>query len=535
MADEFVEGQILDGKYRIERVIGRGGMGVVVSARHLVLDEQVAIKFLSEQGWMNGEVVARFEREARAAVKIKSEHVVRVIDVGRLASGAPFMVMEFLEGEDLSNRLTQFGKLPVQQAADFVLHACVALAGAHAAGIVHRDIKPGNLFCTPGGDGQLIVKVLDFGISKLMEAAQRDGGLSVTKTSAVLGSPLYMSPEQIRNSKDVDARTDVWSLGVVLFELITGQVPFPGESFGEVAIKIATQAVPPLVEFRPDVPVGLDAVIARCLEKERQNRYANIGEFALGLARYASNDGRPSIERVSRIVLSSSGRALELRDSAALSASARSAPQPPSLVGSSGPQSNALPETVSAWDGGGERRSNRRAVVGTTAVVVLALAIIGAAAFRHDLTPGTDSSAGSVATPPAPTATAPALATATSSAAPVVSPAPSASAPSVAPAPAETATTTDEAEVAPGSPAPKRALSGRRPSRTPTPAPISTPAHATTSLPTPAPTPPAPRPEPARPAPEPAAARPAAPKADCDPPYTFDDQGRKRFKPECFK
>ena len=532
MVDEFVEGQVLDGKYRIERVIGRGGMGVVVAARHLVLDEQVAIKFLSDQAWMNGEVVARFEREARAAVKIKSEHVVRVIDVGRLASGAPFMVMEFLQGEDLSNRLVQYGPLPIAQAADFVLHACVALASAHAAGIVHRDIKPGNLFCTQGSDGELLVKVLDFGISKLTEAANRAGGLSVTKTSAVLGSPLYMSPEQIKSSKDVDGRTDVWSLGVVLFELVTGQVPFPGESFGEVAIKIATQAPPPLVQFRRDVPVGLDAVIGRCLEKERENRYANIGELALALRRYASGRGQVVVERISRISLSSSGRALDLQDSAAVSAAARSAEPPPSL-GRSDRQSNAMPETVSAWDGGGERRSNRRAVVGTTAVIALALGVVGAAAFRHGLAPATETSAGSVAAPPppvAPVASTPALVAATSSAAPVVSPAPPETPPAVAPAPTTTAEPSESPEP------PKRAGSGRRPTRTPAPAPTAT--HATASLPAPTPAPapaPVPKPEPAaRPAPEPAA-RPAAPKADCDPPYVFDDQGRKRFKPECFK
>ena len=527
MVDEFVEGQVLDGKYRIERVIGRGGMGVVVAARHLVLDEQVAIKFLSDQAWMNGEVVARFEREARAAVKIKSEHVVRVIDVGRLASGAPFMVMEFLQGEDLSNRLVQHGPLPIAQAADFVLHACVALAGAHAAGIVHRDIKPGNLFCTQGSDGELLVKVLDFGISKLTEAATREGGLSVTKTSAVLGSPLYMSPEQIKSSKDVDGRTDVWSLGVVLFELVTGQVPFPGESFGEVAIKIATQAPPPLVQFRRDVPVGLDAVIGRCLEKERQNRYASVGELALALARFASVRGQVAVDRISRISLSSSGRALVLKDSAALSAPARSAEPPPSLGGSSR-QSNPMPETVSAWDGGGERRSNRRAVVGTTAVIALALGVVGAAVFRHNLVPATEASASSVAAPPAPvvpTATAPV--TATTPAAPVVAPAPPDTAPAVAAAP------TAKPEPA-ASPEPaKRPASGRRPTRPP--APVATPTHVAASLPAPAPAPtPAPKPEPARPAPEPAA-HPAAPKADCDPPYVFDDLGRKRFKPECFK
>jgi serine/threonine-protein kinase len=544
MVDEFVEGTVLDGKYRIERVIGRGGMGVVVAARHLVLDERVAIKFLSQPAWINSEVVARFEREARAAVKIKSEHVVRVIDVGRLASGAPYMVMEYLDGEDLSVRLAARGPLPVEQAVDFVLHACIALAGAHAAGIVHRDIKPGNLFCTQGSDGQLLVKVLDFGISKLTEAAQRaEGGLSVTKTAAVLGSPLYMSPEQIKSSKDVDLRTDVWSLGVVLFELIAGQVPFPGESFGEVAIKIAMQPVPPLGQFRRDVPPGLDAVIGRCLEKERQQRYSNVGELARALGNYASARGRLALERISRLSQSGpiSAGALGATEAVPLSAPARSAEvmQPASLSGS-GREPGALPETASAWGDSGEHRSSRRAVLGTTALVVVGLAVIGAIVFRQRLMPGVEAGAGSVALP-APNSTPSTTALPTPVPVASVAPVVTASA-TVAPAPPETSAPSAEPELAPPaeSSAPKHGLPARRQSRSPTPV---APAPRPTALATPAPAaPPAPSPrppEPARPAspPEPAnvTARPAAPKPDCDPPYVLDDQGRKRFKPECFK
>jgi serine/threonine-protein kinase len=556
MVDEFVEGQVLDGKYRIERVIGRGGMGIVVAARHLVLDERVAIKFLlSEQAWMNGEVVARFEREARAAVKIKSEHVVRVIDVGRLASGAPYMVMEFLQGEDLSARLAERGPLPIEQAADFVLHACVALAGAHAAGIVHRDIKPGNLFCTQGGDGEPLVKVLDFGISKLTEAAQRGDGLSVTKTAAVLGSPLYMSPEQIRSSKDVDLRTDIWSLGVVLFELVAGQVPFPGESFGEVAIKIATLPVPPLAQFRRDAPPGLDAVIARCLAKERDQRYPNMGGLALALAPYASVRGQATVARISRLSQSGpiSTGAFALTEPANSYAPARSAanPQPAALSGSgptslsgSGQRPNALPETAAAWGATGEHRAGRRALVGTTAVVTLGLAIAGAVLFRHNLMPGAEASASSAVTPPPPLP----IATGTPSGvervvtvAPVPSPAPvvTTAPPSASVAPAATEAADSAEPAAPDALPGKRLAPARHAGRSVTPAPVPTHTTAPVPLSVPSPSPaPAPRPpEPARPtpAPEPAAARPSTPKPDCDPPYVLDDQGRKRFKPECFK
>jgi serine/threonine-protein kinase len=532
MAEEFVEGQVLDGKYRIERVIGRGGMGVVVGARHLGLDEQVAIKFLSEQAWMNSEVVARFEREARAAVKIKSEHVVRVIDVGRLASGAPYMVMEYLQGEDLAARLAQRGPFPVEQAADFMLHACVALAGAHAAGIVHRDIKPGNLFCTVGSDGQLLVKVLDFGISKLTEAAQRGDGLSVTKTAALLGSPLYMSPEQIRSSKDVDLRTDIWSLGVVLFELLTGQVPFPGESFGEVAIKVATVPMPPLVQFRRDIPSGLDAVIGRCLEKERQHRFADIGELAQSLVRYASRSGQLSMERISRLSLSGSGAisggGFALTQSASESVTAKSAQEQSRSYPGAGRLPGGMPETVSAWgDGNGVRRSSRRAVIGTTAAVTVALGIIGAVVFRHTLTPGTEPSSSSVAAPqPTPEpASPPTVVPPVVSAAPpapaFVDPEPTAAAPTPAPLPADPEPTAEWTQN-------KRAVPGRHTSR-----PSSALSHTTSPTPVPSPAP-SPRPEPAHP-PDTATAKPAAPKPDCDPPFVLDDQGRKRFKPECFK
>src|SRR5580693_7216018 len=169
------------------------------------------------------EYVARFEREARTAVKIKSEHVARVIDVGQLESGSPYMVMEYLEGEDLQGWLEKQGRLPIERAVDFLLQACEAIAEAHAMGIVHRDLKPANLFCIRRPDGTLSIKVLDFGISKAAGAS-----MGMTSTQAVMGSPLYMSPEQMGSSKGVDARSDIWALGVILFELVTGRVPFDG-------------------------------------------------------------------------------------------------------------------------------------------------------------------------------------------------------------------------------------------------------------------------------------------------------------------
>src|SRR4051812_480796 len=214
---EVYAGQILGGKYRVDRVLGAGGMGMVVAATHLQLDERIAIKFLLPEALRNPEAVARFGREAKAAVKIRGEHVARVIDVGSFENGAPYMVMEHLDGRDLSSFIHERGAMPMSDAVDAVLQACEALAEAHALGIVHRDLKPANLFLTRRPDGTPSIKVLDFGISKLTAPGADH---SMTKTSAVMGSPLYMSPEQMTASRGVDARTDIWALGVVLYELL---------------------------------------------------------------------------------------------------------------------------------------------------------------------------------------------------------------------------------------------------------------------------------------------------------------------------
>ena len=233
MSTEVHEGQILAGKFRIERVLGRGGMGIVVAATHLQLDERVALKFLLPEALINPEAVERFAREARAAVKIKSEHVARVSDVGTLESGSPYMVMEYLHGEDLAGWVRRNGAMPMADAIEFLLQACEAIAEAHALGIVHRDLKPANLFVTRRVDGSPCIKVLDFGISKVtVPGAAPEFGM--TKTSTVMGSPLYMSPEQMSSSRDVDLRTDIWALGVILYESLTGRVPFEAETMPQL-------------------------------------------------------------------------------------------------------------------------------------------------------------------------------------------------------------------------------------------------------------------------------------------------------------
>ena len=223
-------GDVLAGKYRVESVLGVGGMGVVLLVEHIELGQKMAIKLMTPGVIPDGQAVARFLREARSAAALQSEHVVRIFDVGTLDSGAPYMVMELLRGEDLSQVLLNVGRLEISDAVDYVLQACHAIAEAHATGVVHRDLKPSNLFLTRRSNGAPLVKVLDFGISKAMDGSSSGLSANLTATSAVMGSPLYMSPEQVRNAKQVDARADIWSLGVILHELLTGSPVFQADT-----------------------------------------------------------------------------------------------------------------------------------------------------------------------------------------------------------------------------------------------------------------------------------------------------------------
>ena len=269
-------GETIDGKYRVDHVLGAGGMGVVLAATRVQLGQRVAIKFLLPSALEVPGARERFTREARAAARLGSEHVVRVMDVGALASGAPYMIMEFLEGCDLGKLLQNKGPLPIDDAVDYVMQACDALAEAHGAGIVHRDLKPTNLFLATRPNGSSSVKVLDFGISKV---AKRDNELSLTKTSDVIGSPIYMAPEQIRSSRDVDVRTDMWALGVILYELLTGHVPFPGMSVPQLCSMVLEQQPDPIDRYRPEIPFELAAAILRCLEKDPARRFQSVAEL----------------------------------------------------------------------------------------------------------------------------------------------------------------------------------------------------------------------------------------------------------------
>src|SRR6185369_3398831 len=293
-------GQVVAQKYRVDRFIGQGGMGVVVAGFHLELDQPVAIKFLVSESGLEGEGAERFRREARAAAKIHSEHVARVFDIGLLDERVPYMVMELLHGHELEHEMERRGPLPIGEAVGYVLQAIDAVAEAHAAGIVHRDLKPTNLFLAQRADGSRIVKVLDFGISKSLGLG-RPREVALTRTAAFVGSPLYMSPEQMRSARDVDARADVWALGAILYAMVTGQLPHPGNSLPEECVAVMNNAPRPLRDFVPDAPDGLQAILTRCLAKEPTHRYSTVAELAEQLLPFAP-EWHLVVERVTRLL-----------------------------------------------------------------------------------------------------------------------------------------------------------------------------------------------------------------------------------------
>ncbi len=295
----FGPGTIVAGKYRIDRTLAEGGMGFVVAGTHLHLDQTVALKFLRQGLSLQPDALARFTREAKAAAQLKSEYVARVLDAGITADGTPYMAMEYLEGESLGHLLEKSGRpLEVASAVEYVIQACEALAEAHSRGIVHRDIKPYNLFLVERAPGWRAIKILDFGISKTSLADK-----SNISTSAIIGSPCYMSPEQLRSTATVDHRTDLWSLGATLFELIAGHAPFDASlALPEIVAAILATPAPDLRERRPEVPEALAAIAARCLSKTRRGRFQSAGELAMALLPFAPTRARVPAERAASMI-----------------------------------------------------------------------------------------------------------------------------------------------------------------------------------------------------------------------------------------
>jgi serine/threonine-protein kinase len=288
-------GVVLGGKYRIERVLGSGGISVVAAAYHLQLRRLVAIKYLLAEALEYPDIVERFTREARAAARIRGEHVARVIDVGVFEGGLPYIVLEYLDGVDLEEHLRQTGPLSIARTVRHVLQACEALAEAHAAKIVHRDLKPANLFLAKGPDRRSAIKVLDFGVSKIVDEPMTD-------QTRMLGTVMYMSPEQLRAASEVDVRTDIWSLGVILYELLAGEPPFNGQTIVSVARQVEQNQPRSLTELRPDVPRALEEVIMKCLRTAPSERHATVLELAVALAPFVQSRDRDSVRTITGVL-----------------------------------------------------------------------------------------------------------------------------------------------------------------------------------------------------------------------------------------
>lgn len=322
-------GDLIGGKYRVDGMLGAGGVGVVVEATHIQLGELVAIKLLQPSAAEDPDTVARFEREARAAVRIKSEYVSKVLDVGELDNGVPYMVMEHLQGRDLSTLIRERTCLPVEEAVEMVLQASLAVAEAHALGIVHRDLKPANLFLLRRADGSPHVKVLDFGISKIVARGGSLPEASMTQTATVVGSPLYMSPEQMESARYADERSDIWSLGTILFELIAGVPAFEATSMPQLCARILNGSPTSLLDVAPDVPEALWVAIERSLRRDASERYSHVGEFAMELRPFAPARAHWLVDRIQAVASASGIDSLHntpesVRSSQAITASASS-------------------------------------------------------------------------------------------------------------------------------------------------------------------------------------------------------------------
>ena len=349
---------------------------MVFAADHLDLDRQIALKVMVRSEAGNDDAVARFLREARAAARLKSQHVAKVLDAGRLESGVPYIVMELLEGQNLQDFVAEQGPLQVAFAVDLMLEACEALAEAHAAGIVHRDLKPANLFLASDAYGERIVKLLDFGISKMLVGGLNPD-LKLTDSHSMMGSPIYMSPEQIRSARTVDHRSDIWSLGVVLFELVTGRVVWESGSLGDVFIQIANDPAPSARSVMPTVPAELDAIIARCMDKNPARRYQHVADLALALAPLGSKRARATLERVLRM----SGQGNE---HAVTTAVGSRRPSGPGSDVSALPTLLALTDTTEPVHASGlARRRSRKSLpvilASAVGLIVIAAAVLGVA------------------------------------------------------------------------------------------------------------------------------------------------------------
>jgi serine/threonine protein kinase len=429
---------LADGKYRLERVLGEGGMGVVFVGLHAGLEDRVAVKVLHPRRAQDPQIVTRFVREAKTAFKLRSEHVARTLDVGTHPTPngeLPYIVMELLDGQELSHHLDAFGAMRIPDAIGLMLQACEALASAHALGIVHRDLKPSNLFLIDGPDGKPFLKVLDFGISKVNEAADTTPG--VTTTDAVLGSPGYMPPEQLRASRDVDARADVWSLAMVLWEMLVGKPMFANETFPEICAKVLHGTLPTPREAGADIPEGLEKVIMRALASEPDARHPSVLAFAEGLAPFLGANPSSRLLRIANLSKPPGSRVPSIPPpvSPELQVASTATSHPPAALErktTPTPVPWGVTESGTARATGTQTERKRGRAIWIAAGVAVAVAgavTVGAVVRGRQPAAVEASSAAPISTVP-PTASAPATPASAASAAPVESaaPAPSASA-----------------------------------------------------------------------------------------------------------
>ncbi|MBM4359232.1 MAG: serine/threonine protein kinase [Deltaproteobacteria bacterium] len=472
-------GLVLLDKYRVIATIGVGGMGVVISAEHLSLHSKVAVKFMLPALVAHDSVVKRFVNEARAASRIQSEHVARVIDVGQMKGeglpegGVPYMVMEFLQGKDLSLHVRAGKRFAVAEAVDYVVQASEALAQAHKVGIIHRDIKPANLFLAEY-EGRKAVKVLDFGISKILDEEPQE--MNLTKTTTVLGSGLYMSPEQMRSAKNVDFRTDIYSLGVCLYELLTGTQPFTAETFSELVVKVNIDPPTPLRQYRPDISEEFASALEKAYARKPDDRYQTIQEMVAALGAFADASTAKAIHSVQGITI------------------AGTLPTPRGALpsGAEHPLTGMAGALTASRGDASSKSGKSKGFLVAGGVAVLALVVGGVVVARSGSTtkpvPATTSTAATTAPTVAESASVP---SATASAAEAASAAPGEPTAEVAAdAPMASASAATEGE-------PKVAVPGGTKGNTrvaaPTSAPTSAPTVATTAAPPPPPPPPPPK------------------------------------------
>lgn len=343
-------GEVIAEKYRVEEPLGEGGMAVVFAAHHVLLDKPIALKILSPDLPRLPQLRERFLTEARAAARVDSPHVARVMDVGTLESGLPYMVLERLEGCDLEELLDVERKLPIGDAVDYVLQALQGLAHAHTLGVVHRDLKPANLFLAHQSDGSAIIKILDFGIAKLdASSTEEERPSRATQQGQAVGTPMYMSPEHVRNEKFVDHRTDIWAMGVVLYELLTGQTPFEadgiGETFGAVLNRLPTSAR----AARPEIPDPLDDAILKCLQQDPDDRFQDVAQFAKAIGPYGTGACSAMVDSIEQTLRQRlrrySGKAIMVRPQTSDSMSVTvEAPVPEKVVAA--PKVNVRPASM---------------------------------------------------------------------------------------------------------------------------------------------------------------------------------------------